>query len=207
MMGVLGHCCAKSRPDLPKWMGPVGHARVLLRRAEQLGQQARNVLHVSFRVGLANPLRANHHFVKAGSWLVHGGRQLQRVGDDLMAAMDAVAADSNVDLAAAMTAMFAIARQCAILNARLVEIACQLDARSKEILEAAEHMHDRKPRPTAPAHPAVSRAFLLHRTTLTLERSEVLFKRRRRFRPAVPEDAPRRVSRGRAPPLLSAASL
>ena len=51
------------------------------------------------------------------------------------------------------------------------------------------------------------RRFLTHALLAAADRIHALFKRRQRSKAAAPEDAPRRVSRGRAPPFLSAATL
>ena len=55
--------------------------------------------------------------------------------------------------------------------------------------------------------PGVARRLLKQRLLSAAERILAHIKRRRPSQAAAPEDAPRRVSRGRAPPLLSAASL
>ena len=65
--------------------------------------------------------------------------------------------------------------------------------------------------PTLPAVPDFDDAcpprFLAPRTVSVADRVLALFKRRQRRKTAAPEDAPRRISRGRAPPTLELCTL
>ena len=76
---------------------------------------------------------------------------------------------------------------------RLDAMLKQVEAISAELAE-----HDARPRLTIP--PASRRRFLVYRLRSAAVRILAFLKRRQRSKAAAPEDAPRRVSRGRAPP-------
>jgi hypothetical protein len=103
----------------------------------------------------------------------------------------------------------AVSRTAADIRQRLLQTALEIadlarkiDQRSAEVLaEAEQAAGEGRTFPDLPT-PSPPRSHLLRIDAGECIRA--LLRRRQRSRAAAPEDAPRKVSRGRAPPLLSA---
>ncbi len=157
-------------------------------------KDTRRVLRISNRLGTARPLRAHHHFERAGTWLVNASVQLGRAVDDLNMAMFFVAMAPQ-DVPGAAAAMFNIARHIVEVGVQLAEIGERLTTRSECVLEAARRAVDRRPRVPLSSRP-MPRSFLIRRP------DPAFINRMQRPPPRLPDDAPRRISRGRAPPCV-----
>lgn len=160
------------------------------------------ILRASKRIdAMRHPLRAVGQLPRAGHLLGQASFLYGQAAEDLKRTIDAFIASPNAEFPAAAAALKRLSRRVAEVGARLADISDKLDARANEILLIGEIVATERPRFTI-VRPIPPRAFLLHSNLAGLLQS--LFQRRQRATLAAPEDAPRKVSRGRAPPLLTA---
>ncbi len=167
-------------------------------------------LRFSQRVTTASePIRAIRHLPHAGSWLVRASTEYSHAVDDLNASTRIIAlAPQLVDMDAAATELFEIAQRLLEIGARFAELSNRIEQRSNEILEDAKAAaEDGRAVIDTPERPVPPRSFLLLLRSHVSESIRALLQRRQRSKAAAPEDAPRRVSRGRAPPSLSASPI
>ena len=173
-------------------MRPVRGARRALRSCERLIEDIRRVLWISGRFGTARPIRAQHHFLRAGTWLVQGSEQIGRAVAYLKLATGLVAAAPS-ESAGAPEAILDTTRHLIAVSRTLFALSERLSATSRRLTEAAIVVGHGAP-PPPPPRPAPPRRFLVRRP------EPITMQRRERPPPSTQVDAPRRVSRGRAPP-------
>ena len=167
-------------------------------------REAEKATKVAGRVQRRGAASANRRVVRAFDLLIRAHDRLTDANDALKAALAlyAMAPETLFPFALSLLSdrIVEIDREIAALSARLNEA-------SEEVVELWENGVGPEPKVEPPSRPKPPRRCLIHRPASAGDRIEALFKRRRRSKAAVPEDAPRRVSRGRAPPSLTVCSL
>ena len=202
--------CSDARTAPPLWTDTAVYAHGALDRCESLMRDARKHLAFSLRVTTARePIRAMHHMPHAANWFSRATTEYA-LAVELMERttliMDML--PETVDIDAATRVIFDIGRRLAEIGEALALLSSRIDRRSKELLaDARAAVAEGRPiLLDDPVRPIPDRAFLLRNAEVT-ESLHALWKRRQRSSAAAPEDAPRKVSRGRAPPLLSDCAL
>jgi hypothetical protein len=161
------------------------------------------VIDSSARVAARRPFQAACQLYHAYSRLTeaagHLGRASHRMNDtfDSLAATPEPAADARERLIAATARWIDAARQLCEARIRFDETFAPL----KELAKNPDAELD--PRPRIPTPRPRSRWFLQYCPPQPADRIRLLLTRRRRSAVPRPADAPRRVSRGRAPPFAS----
>jgi hypothetical protein len=174
------------------WIQPVRGARRALDSVELLIGDVRKALHVSNRFGTARPIRALQGFDRAGSRLVKASERLGRAVHNLKVAVAVL--DANPwDGAGAPAALLRTTDRLIDLGLKLYQVSERLSRTSDLLIEAAQQVGNGGP-PPPPSRPTPPRRFLRHSP------EPIVLKRRERPPPPAPEDAPRQLSRGRAPP-------
>ena len=180
--------------NIAGWCQAVRGARKALDSCEVLIGDVRKVLRVSRRYGTARPIRALEGFDGAGSALVRASDRLGHALARLKLAASVL--ESNPwEGAGAPEALIRTTRRLVDLGVALYELSERLSRTSEQLIEAAKKVGHGAPLPPA-SRPMPSRKFLLRPP------EPIILKRRERPPPPAPEDAPRRVSRGRAPPFV-----
>ena len=174
------------------WTRPVRGARRALASCERVIGEVRRVLRISDRFGTARPIRAHHHFLRAGTWLVEGSDKIARAVAYLKIATSLVAAEPG-DAAGAPEAILETTRRLVEVSAKLHAVTERLTWTSHRLAEAAAIVGHGLPFPPSP-RPMPPRNFLLPAP------EPINLNQRERPPPPALEDAFRRVSRGRAPP-------
>ena len=162
----------------------------------------------SMRVTMTRqPIFAHRHLPHANNWLIQASRDYSAAVDDLNLATRIIeASPEEIDPATMAAALSETARRLLEVAAQLAALSNRIDARSKEILEEAKAAAaEGREIIDVPVRPIPSRALLLRSDPNEIIRT--LLQRRQRSKAVAPEDVPRRVSRGRAPPLLSDCTL
>lgn len=170
--------------------------------------EARKHIDLSMRVKTArNPLRANRQLPRANNRLIDANELYAVAVADLELAMQMMRASiEDVDYIEMVKALNGTAQRLIEIAAGIAALVETIGKRHAEIvqdafiagLEGRELLE-------VPLRPIPLRRFLLRWNLSEIIRA--LFKRRQRSCAAAPEDAPRKVSRGRAPPSLSACPL
>ena len=176
------------------WIAALRGGRRALDTCELLIGDVRRVLRVSDRFGTARPIRAFHQLDPAGGWLVDAGERLGHAIGRLNIAVSLLES-TPWDGAGAPQALLANTRRIIDLGVKLYELSERLSQTSERLVKAAKRVGHGEPLPP-PSRPMPPRRFLLHPS------EPVILKQRERPPPPAPEDAPRRVSRGRAPPFI-----
>jgi len=166
--------------------------------------EAEKATNVVDRVVRRGAVSAHRRIAHAFDLLIQAHDRVTQANDALKAAL--------ILYATAPEAVFPFVLCC--LSDRIVdadeEIAAmsgRLAAASDEVMELAEDGVGPKPKIEPPSRPVPPRLTLVRKPVDVAGRIEALRKRRRRSRAAAPEDVPRKLSRGRAPPSLQACSL
>jgi len=195
------HCSHRVSPVwFSSYLDADGHVEAC-RRFLREAEKATKVVGRVRRRGAAN---ANRRVVRGFDLLIRAHDRLTEANDALKAAL--------VQYAMAPETLFPFV--LSLLSDRIVEmdreiaaLSARLNEASEEVVELWENGIGPEPKVEPPSRPKPPRRCLIHRPVSAGDRIEALFKRRRRSKAAAPEEAPRNVSRGRAPPSLEACSL
>jgi uncharacterized membrane protein YccC len=150
------------------------------------------------------PLRAMPHIPHAINWMLRAHDEYARAVELLeRTTIIMEALPETVELPVAAKVLSDIQQRLGEVGIRLAELAAEIDQRSKDILEDAETAAaEGRPILGDPVRPIPPRRLFV--LASLSEALKALLNRRQRSNAAASEDAPRKVSRGRAPPLLSA---
>jgi hypothetical protein len=193
------------------WMRPIRRLQLAIERSLRLIESTRQVVEASETLGAVRPIRTSRKLARASGWLVAASAQLSIAARGFDETADqAVAAPQFASfvpdlLASATVAWLATTARLAEVSSELYGVHCELvdDLKSGRVLpERVETAADRRPRIIVriPHLIIAARAFLLQRRSSVRDRIASVPVRRRRQALVVVTDAPRRISRGRAPP-------
>jgi hypothetical protein len=161
------------------------------------------VIDASERFSERRPVHAMWQLNRAAAWLADASVQLERAGFRLKDTMDCLAGAPEEGRGAPARILRETLRSVEAVG-ELTAVAAHLDAVAARVLQRVLEAHGVDERPVIAApRPAVPHWFLQYCPPLPADRIRLLLQRRRRPAQAVPTDAPRRVSRGRAPPFVS----
>jgi len=164
------------------------------------------VIETTRRFAAQRPFYATIQLLRVSRWLDRAAVQLWRAESRLRDTTESLMLEPQ-DGGGAPERIFEATQQWIVASARLAATSEQLNVLMAEVLQwAKEGVVDPRPAVAAP-RPAAARWFLRYCPPLPSDRIWVLLQRRRRPARTTPADAPRRVSRGRAPPFLSTCSL
>jgi hypothetical protein len=188
----------------PVWMLPFACADGHVQASRRCIREAEKATKVEDRMRRRGAANANHRVVRAIELLI-------RAHDHLTGANDAFKA---VLILYAMAPETLFPPLLSALSDRIVEGDREIAALTARLKDAGDELEELwangvgpRPKVEPPSRPKPPRHRLVHRPANAADRIEALFKRRRRSKAAAPEDAPRGVSRGRAPPSLAVCSL
>ena len=192
----------------PAWTGPVTYAHDRLDCCEDYLRQVRKHLEYSMRRRTAaHPLRAQRHIPHANTWLVRAAGQLGIALDGIAGMKKIIELGPDlVDFDAAARVLFEVTERVVAMAAEMEYLSDRVDTRSDEIIrDTAIAAAGGRLVVDLPARPIPSRVFLFFADVG--ETIRALFNRRQRSTAAAPEDAPRKLSRGRAPPVPALCTL
>ena len=181
-----------------------------MRRAT--GASLRNIdcslraIEATSRFAAQRPFYATVKLVRVGRWIARATAQLGRARSRLHDTLESIERAPHEGWGAPGP-MFEATQQWIVAASRLAVTSELLEALMAEVLRyAKEGVVDPRPVVATP-RPAAARWFLRYCPPLPSGRIQILLQRRRRPARTAPADAPRRVSRGRAPPFLSTCPL
>ena len=185
----------------PVWFPPFFEAYGGVEASVRLIGEAEKATHVLERMKRHGAVNAHHRIDRAFGLL-------QRAYDRVTGANNAL-----IEALALYTvapgewtfpvAMDQLSSEIAALFQAIARMAVLLNAASEHVVELWNAGVGPEPKVEPPSRPQPPRRCIHDRTPSPTDRIEALFKRRRRSKAAAPEDAPRKVSRGRAPPSLA----
>jgi hypothetical protein len=198
-------------PRLP-WTRPLRRLRRAIRSSQGLIDSTRRVIETSEELGAVRPVRTSRDLQRAAAWLADALRRLGRVPEGLREVSDCILLAP--ELAGGVPAMLLEATSHWISAASAVDEASdeleQLGEQLLELMKSGAVVPEREWRSVhyrlrVKVVPRVDpiRAFLRVRRSSALDRISSIPVRRRRTAPTAVADAPRTISRGRAPPFLS----
>ena len=190
--------------DLPRWDRSIERVWIAVIGELRWSVKAVTALRVWHRIRGTDPESARLHLQRATRAAQVAENARGRAFIDLLAACQpgTFAPDEEPQL---YDAAFAVMRSASDAGERLDILWERLRQAFAALAAAGDGTGDARPRLTARRR--LARRALTYRLLGAAERIVARFKRRQRRKAAAPEDAPRRVSRGRAPPLLSDCSL
>ena len=164
------------------------------------------VIEEASRNGAHRPFYTTVQLLRASRWLGIAAARLERAGIRLQDTHQSLALAPE-EGQGAPEMVFVATQQWIIATARLLAAQSQFDMLMAEVYPSAKNgVVDPRPIVAAP-RPARMRWFLRYCPPLPSNRIRILLQRRRRPACTAPADAPRRVSRGRAPPFASTCPL
>ncbi|HEY6136875.1 MAG TPA: hypothetical protein VI670_03840 [Thermoanaerobaculia bacterium] len=160
----------------------------------------------SSRIATQRPFATTVQLLRVSRWLAAATAHLRRAEIRLQDTQQSLALAPE-EGRGAPEMVFAATQQWIVATARLLAAQDRLEMVMAEVLRSAKAgVVD--PRPAMPApRPAAARWFLRYCPSPPGNRIRILLQRRRRPACTAPADAPRRVSRGRAPPFDSTCPL
>ena len=199
--GCPPHC---SHRVSPVWFPPYQDADGRVETARRLIREAEKGKTVADRVKRRGAVNANSRTVRALNLLIRAHECLDGARDAFEATLVIYTTEPEPVFPFLLIG----------LSDRIEETQQEIDAvfallreAFHEIDDLAEHGVGPVPKVEPAPRPRPPERQLICRPPRPTDRIEALFKRRQRWRSAAPEDAPRRLSRGRAPPSLSDCSL
>ena len=170
-----------------------------LRRIEGSGR----VIEAAERFGRRRPLQAAGQLHRASCWLADAAAQLQRAQLRLNDTTQCIESAPERAAGAPVPVMYTILHWIDAAG-RLTAVSDHLSDTSTRLVAIAKTAQPSDFRPViVPPRPAAARWFLQYCPSRPSDRIQQLLRRRRRPAPTAVAEAPRRVSRGRAPPFLS----
>jgi hypothetical protein len=194
------------------WIRPFRRTKRAINSTLGLIETSRRVINACETFAGVRPLRATRQLQRVSGWLSQAAARLERGVECLNATTDSIAiapadaGDAPERLIDATERWIDAAAQIAMLSNRLDETFTRLVAYvgwTSEPLDLSELFKKKRPapRPIAIRHPSPR--------VLSIENSRIfcIHIRRQRSARLTVADAPRRIFRGRAPPLVSTCSL
>jgi len=164
------------------------------------------VLEESSRIGTQRPFATTVQLLRVSRWLAAAAAHLQRAEIRLQDTQQSLALAPE-EGRGAPEMVIAATQQWVAATSRLLAAQDRLEVLMAEVLRSAQEGAV-DPRPVLPTRrPAAARWFLRYCPLPPSNRIRILLQRRRRPACTAPADAPRRVSRGRAPPFVSTCPL
>jgi hypothetical protein len=161
------------------------------------------LIEASERFGGRRPLQAADQLQRASGWLADAATQLQRAQVLLNDTTRCMESAPERAAGAPVPVMKAILHWIDAAG-RLTAVSDHLQDTSTRLVASANTAQPSDFRPViVPPRPAAARWFLQYCPSRPGDRIQQLLNRRRRSAPVAVADAPRRVSRGRAPPFVS----
>jgi len=189
------------------WVHPLSRLHRALERSLRLIDSTCRVVAASEGQGDARPIRTARRIERASYWLFNASFQLLIAANSLAeticrAAVESPSVDGVSELLDQATTC------CELTSARLMETSEQLSEFHRGLLDdlssgrVVPEPSVERPRIVLRTPPLLiaARAFLLHRRSSVRDRIASVPVRRRRQALVVVTDAPRQISRGRAPP-------
>ena len=165
------------------------------------------VIDASERFSERRPVHAMWQLNRVSGWLTDASVQLGRAGFRLQDTNECLACAPE-EGAGAPARIIGETWRLIEATRELTTVLAHLDAVAARVFQRVLEAHGVDARPVIAAPPtAAARWFLQYCPPQPADRILFLLQRRRRPAPAVPTDAPRRVSRGRAPPFVSTCPL
>ena len=195
------------------WARPLRRLRRAIDRSRRLVERSRQVAEASARLTAeerrGRAVRMLQELFRASGWLVVAMERLQRAASDLC--------ETNQSMLLAIERSGRVPALIMEHTGRWIEtahdlalVSSQIHALSELPFESIENFiavpgRDDDGRPRIIVRPRIiwARPFLLLRRSRMRDRFLSVYVRRRRTRPRMAADAPRRISRGRAPPFSS----
>ena len=195
---------AHARGTASAWYRTLRGVRAFIRHAYELIDEASADLEACNRLMLWHPRSARRHLRRA-SKAVRKADELR--GHAFIGLCNAGTEAQQVpgETVRAVKASIPIVWEGNAMGSRLDALMTRLRFAAADLEEVLPD--DGRSRMPQPASRLPRRRFLAHWSLSATSRILALFKRRRRRTPATPADAPRNVSRGRAPPSLEACFL
>jgi len=164
------------------------------------------MIEATSRFAAQRPFYATVRLLRVGRWIARATAQLARAQSRLHDTTESIERAPHEGWGAPEQ-VFEATQQWIVAASRLAVTSELLNALMAEVLQyAKEGVVD--PRPVvAPPRPAAARWYLRYCPPPPSNRIRILLQRRRRPACTAPADAPRRVSRGRAPPFVSTCPL
>ena len=183
---------------LPEWQRSIAIVRDALDREARWTRVAARELRTAERLGATHPKCALQHLRLASDALRKAEKQRERASVYLLAAgLPGASTPGDEPLL-----RFAAFRVLLRGNARGAELDAAWERLNEALAELPDNVRIEDSRRPVPGGVRLPRRFLMRGLLSATERIDALFKRRQRSGAAAPEDAPRRISRGRAPPSL-----
>jgi len=185
------------------WFRTLGRVRKAIRRAGGLVEQASDALEACERRWTARPRLARRHLRRASKAV--------RKADELRGRALVGLSVAGGEAAQVPGETVRVTKASISIVQTSLATWVRLDEMMKRVEEASAALGvgdgDNRPPVPKPAWPIPPRRFLARWSRSVADRILALFKRRQRRTTAAPADAPRRVSRGRAPPSVAGCSL
>ena len=188
----------RSFPERGCWRRYIERGWEAVRLASERAEHAVRALAACEHAGSAHPRRARRH-LHAASKDVAVAAELRLDAWMSLLAAGIEEEHSSREMVAIISAVLQVVKASAALWKRLDDLRKRV-----ETVGAVLAIGDLRPRVAIPS--AARRRVLADRLRSAAVRILAFLKRRQRSSAAAPEDAPRRVSRGRAPPFLPAAA-
>jgi hypothetical protein len=195
------------------WTRPLRRLRRAIDKSRQLIERSRQVVEESARSTAADrrgrAVRMSRDFHRASGWLVDAVQRLQRAAGDLGETNEsmllAVERAGRVPglLMEATGRWVETARELALVSNQLEELHGLPFDSIENFIPVPGRTDDGRPRIIVTPRIIWARPFLLLRRSRMRDRVLSVYVRRRRTRPRLAADAPRSISRGRAPPFTS----
>jgi hypothetical protein len=185
------------------WIRPLRRARRAIDASLRRIDCSCRVIDASERFGGRRPVQAADQLQRVFHWLADAATQLDRAQIRLRDTSECIESAPECAAGAPLPMMSAILHWIDAAG-RLTAVSERLGDTSTGLVAVAKVAQPSDFRPVIAApRPAAARWFLWYCPSHPSDRIRVLLKRRRRSAPALVADAPRRISRGRAPPFVS----
>jgi hypothetical protein len=160
------------------------------------------VIDAAQRLASRRPLRATDHLQQVSGWLVLAAVQLQRAGIRMRDTTECIALAPE-RAAGAPQGLIDVTARWIDAAGRLAAASNRLDETMARLLRSVQEGLPVDDRPVIPLRrPPSARWFLQYCPPQPSDRIRLLLQRRRRSAPSAVTEAPRQISRGRAPPSL-----
>lgn len=198
------------RERRPSWVRPLRRLRRALDASFRLIDSTQRAVEVSEQFAAKRPVRASRALRRASDRLIEANVRidvalrgvLHTDGCIRLAPERAIAARELLDTATCR--LLEAVEQHRVVLSELQELDARLTASLEQGLVQPEREHpsaDRRPRIVIVPRPVLARPFLTYRRSTARDRIASVPLRRRPKAPVATGDAPRQISRGRAPPL------
>lgn len=204
--------CVERRERLPRWVRPLRRLHRALDYSSELLESTFRTVWIADDSAAERPLqtsrtlhRASYRLSAASAHLSNAARNLDAITEAALLEPERAAEVPQLLIEATLR-WFSVAGDLALVSDELYGLHSNVYAglKSGEIVpEPVEPPTHRRRRIVVKPHIVFARDFLLHRRKRALDRIASVPKRRRPAAPMAATDAPRQISRGRAPPPTS----